>query len=556
VIVEAKYSFLAPLAALAELKKGREAYCLELRKSDDIYLSVNAWITLIEARFLTKRPDLWDEMVGMCGYRSLRLKAFEFFENEVFEHELAARVAAFTIGPFLEASADKMRAELGFNFSSALSADGRAFLATGDRKWLGEAHSDGEYAGGQKQSLPWAIRGMMLDPTSMVWHERILHEMDISGDAELLGAYANIFAENELFPPVVELFRAAAEFYQGKSRDAVSRLTRLAGAPAMSHPSFRPLTTPMFQFKARAEEKLGLFSAACGDYLAMNQSGIPDGVDPDDFYRRTDAKRQLKVPLLPADPRTDVVQMLGFARSGTTLLENVLGAHPDVETFEEIPALTAAIDVVELVLRDRAERPATLVDMYLNARAKYYEEIDIRRQKVGAKVLVDKMPLRGSEAGFLSKLFPEWRYIFAIRHPFDVVLSCFKQRFAPNPAMENFRTIAGVARAYDLTMSEWFAFHTLDEPAVHYVRYDDLVTDFETVMTGTLDFLGLGWEESVRDFAQAAQTRASRTPSYQKVRQGLGIGVQTYWRDYKFVFDTPAAAPLFKWAEFFGYPTA
>ena len=59
--------------------------------------------------------------------------------------------------------------------------------------------------------------------------------------------------------------------------------------------------------------------------------------------------------------------------------------------------------------------------------------------------------------------------------------------------------------------------------------------------------------DAISDFATAAEARARKTPSYQKVRQGIKIGVQTYWRDYRFVFDTDLAKPLRKWVELFGY---
>ena len=103
-------------------------------------------------------------------------------------------------------------------------------------------------------------------------------------------------------------------------------------------------------------------------------------------------------------------------------------------------------------------------------------------------------------------------------------------------------------------MNEWFRHHTMDDPNVHYVRYEELVTDFERVTKGTLEFLGVPWDDAVNNFATAASNRAAKTPSYQKVRQGLSIGVQTQWRNYGFVFQSEDAAPLRKWVEFFGYP--
>ena len=153
----------------------------------------------------------------------------------------------------------------------------------------------------------------------------------------------------------------------------------------------------------------------------------------------------------------------------------------------------------------------------------------------------------------MSKLFPEKRYVFSIRHPYDVVLSCFKQQFVRNIAMEHFRTFETAAKLYDFTMTQWFAVHGFDDPRVHYVRYDDLVTDFEPTLRGALHFLGVGWDPAVLDFARAAEQRSARTPSYQKVRQGLSIGVQTSWRNYRFLFNSDAARPLRKWVGHFGY---
>jgi hypothetical protein len=103
-------------------------------------------------------------------------------------------------------------------------------------------------------------------------------------------------------------------------------------------------------------------------------------------------------------------------------------------------------------------------------------------------------------------------------------------------------------------MSEWFAHHTLDDANVCYVRYDELVTNFEPVTRRVLDFLGVEWNESVRDLSAAADNRPAKPPSYQKVRQGLSIGVQTQRQNYGFAFQSEAAKPLRKWAEFFGYP--
>ncbi|MEQ1771914.1 MAG: sulfotransferase, partial [Devosia sp.] len=376
------------------------------------------------------------------------------------------------------------------------------------------------------------------------------------GQAALAEALANRLAAAGKFPHLAELARVEATALAGSSKQALDMLERLERAPALQK-ALTPFSGLMRKVQADALHKLGETRKAHASYVEMHKLDRQGAaqIDAGEYLRVLDVRNRLEIPPMPPSPRHDVVQMLGFPRSGTTLLENALMSHPAIETFEEVPTLRASVTHIERVLQQKRPWAGSKTDLYVMGRDKYYEEIDRLRRKAGATLLVDKLPIRTGDATFIAKLFPEWRYIFSIRHPYDVVLSCFRQRFAPNPAMENFRTIEGGARLYDYVMTQWFGVHGLDNPAVHYVRYDELATDFRPVMERTLGFLGLPWDETVMDFAAKAEQRASRTPSYQKVRQGLSVGVQTYWRKYDFLWQTPEARPLQKWAEFFGYPT-
>jgi hypothetical protein len=298
---------------------------------------------------------------------------------------------------------------------------------------------------------------------------------------------------------------------------------------------------------------MGDYRKAYAAYREMNAFDHGKQIALSEFGTMTLESAALRVPPLPPDTHSNYFVMTGFPRSGTTLLENAFAAHPAIETFEEIPSRSRMQYFLDRVLR--SSPPSDLVPTYLEARDRYYEEIDRHRRKAAASVFIDKMPMRSADAVFLVKVFPETRYVFSIRHPFDVVLSCFKQDFTPNVAMEHFRTFENAVKLYDFTMTQWFSVYSLDDPRVHYVRYDTLVTEFEPTVRGALDFLNVPWDDAVLGFAKAAESRSTRTPSYQKVRQGLTIGVQTQWRNYGFLFQSPEAKPLFKWAEFFGYPT-
>ncbi len=546
---------LAPLAAQRRVKEGAAPYFLALRNDPDIYVSVGAWCALLDARQLANREDLWDELIGMCRYAAVKRRAFEFFERQVYEHAIAKRVADAEVISPTDAITAGMRATIAFDAVAGEASNAALYLATGDLNCLDRAMGMADIQGGWKVSLPWAIRMIVISPMSSSFHQRTLSMLSDATQVDLLEACGSLLQSIGLFGEIGTLFLAAAALDRGDPASCLARVTALLAQPATSSSPLGPYRGTMLALKAQAEEKLGKYRDAFASYLATKASQPKPAVDPEEFFRRTVQQRALHVPALPPDTRHDVVQMLGFARSGTTLLENILDSHPKVETFEEIAGLKAAMDTVAAYISGRRPSPADPAGMYLAARAKYYEELDIRREKPDASVLVDKLPMRTSEADFMHRLFPEWRYVFALRHPFDVALSCLKQRFGSNPAMDNFRTFEGTVRSYDHTMSEWFGIHTLDDPAVHYIRYDELVTDFERVASGILRFLGLEWDDEVRNFAGHAERRQAFTPSYQKVRQGLSIGVQTYWRNYGFVFQSEAANPLHKWAEFFGFET-
>ena len=197
------------------------------------------------------------------------------------------------------------------------------------------------------------------------------------------------------------------------------------------------------------------------------------------------------------------------------------------------------------------------VDDCLAARRCYYDQLDIRTTNAAAAAFIDKMPIRSAYAGFLKRIFPDKRYVFSIRNPYDVVLSCFKTPISTNMAMEHFKLGGDAGALEDHVMAKWFAHfpHSDDGTDEHVcpVRYDVLVQDFESEMLRVMAFLGVGWHDRVAHFATAAEKRKDRPPSYKKVRQGLAIGVQSSWQDYRFLFETPAASVLHPWVERFGY---
>ena len=124
----------------------------------------------------------------------------------------------------------------------------------------------------------------------------------------------------------------------------------------------------------------------------MRQNKLLSGSDanPGIFAKGVVAKAALDLGDLPPDGRKADFIMCGFARSGTTLLEYVLGSHPRVEAFEEIPSFAS---IHHLFRSTMVEGKPVDRNFPAKARERYYREIDRRKKKAGAEIFVDKQPM-------------------------------------------------------------------------------------------------------------------------------------------------------------------
>lgn len=225
------------------------------------------------------------------------------------------------------------------------------------------------------------------------------------------------------------------------------------------------------------------------------------------------------------------VFLVGFPRSGTTLLDQILDAHPNVQVFEEYPF----VGRLKKSLAGYPEMLATLTEeARQEARQFYWSELRREGACFEDRMIVDKMPLSLVHSGLIHRIFPEAKFIFAIRHPADCVLSCFMQDFVPNGAMVNFLTLEGSARFYDRIITLWQQYRETLPLRVHEVRYENLVTDLRAEVEPVLDFLGLEWNEAVSDpAAHALQRGTIRTPSYSQVTQPIYSSSNERWRRYE-----------------------
>ncbi|HEY1929150.1 MAG TPA: sulfotransferase [Caulobacteraceae bacterium] len=292
----------------------------------------------------------------------------------------------------------------------------------------------------------------------------------------------------------------------------------------------------------------------------VDGAGLERGVEfvgrlKKDFEEGVDLDWSAPAAVRTSDEPSGHVFMTGYFRSGTTLLEQILASHPDIETMEEISILD---DIAGEFFGTTGglDRLATLsVERAAELRAEYWRRI--RSRGLGAKrgVFVDKLPLANLWTPFIAKIFPDAKILWARRDPRDVVLSCFRNRFKPGPLQNDMADIERGALLYAGVMDLFETYRARLPLDLHVLRHEDLVEDFDAQVKALCDFIGVPWREEMRDFSETAKNRRIRTPSARQVVRGLNAEGVARWRPYAPALE-PILPILAPWAERFGYPAA
>ena len=271
------------------------------------------------------------------------------------------------------------------------------------------------------------------------------------------------------------------------------------------------------------------------------------------WFAAADPAAWREAPPAPPDPdRPGHAFLLGFPRSGTTLLEQALAGHPRLAALEEAPTLAAPY--AELMTGPLGlERLARLSPGdAARWRAGYWREVDVRCPAARGSVFLDKAPAGTLYLPLIAKLFPAASVIFALRDPRDVVLSCFRNSFQMNALTYAFTDLTETARAYAAAMALAEVCRRVLPLAVIEVRLERLVDDFAGELGRICGFLGLDLAPGMTDVAATARRRVVRTPSAAQVRAGLNRQGLGRWRAYAAQL-APTRPILGPWIERFGY---
>jgi tetratricopeptide (TPR) repeat protein len=257
-------------------------------------------------------------------------------------------------------------------------------------------------------------------------------------------------------------------------------------------------------------------------------------------------------------PHFRLVLLGGYARSGTTLLEQVLDSHPDIVSAEE-----TEIFVDEALASLRRQSPPGVgslqilktgtIPMLQQARAAYFRSMEAcLGQPIGGRLLLDKNPMLTFLIPAFLRIFPETRFLIALRDPRDVVLSRFMQALPPSLLTASFSTLEGTVEDYIAVMSVWRTLAPLLPAPYLEVRYEDVVQDLESVASRTLEFLGIRWNARVLGFDEHARQKVVLSPTYADVTQPVYNRARGRWRHYQKYLE-PHLENLEPFVKAFGY---
>ena len=417
-------------------------------------------------------------------------------------------------------------------------------------------------AGGSMAAASDSYRQVLsLEPANAAAHAGLAALAARDGQADQARHHAQAALSAEPDNAIAAAALATIEIEAGNPASARDILSPLAAQPNPPSPERVQLLTTYGDALVRSGDPDGAFAA-----YTKAQSGFATLHEPPAGSRETHrvlieriiteleaapAGWDQPAPPAPSGSAARHVFLLGYPRSGTTLVENVLASLPQVLALEERPTLVEA-DRAFLaepggITRLAQLEPATLAPL---AQA-YWDHVRAAGIDPAGQTFVDMDPLKATRLPLIARLFPQAMILVMRRDPRDVVLSCFRTSFALTSTALEFTTLERTARHYDAMMRLIEQARQLLPLAMHEVDYHALVRDFDGTTQALCRFLDLPWDESLRRFDRTAQDRGVATASASQVRRGLYDG-RGQWEPFARHFE--AVLPILQpWIEKFGY---
>lgn len=239
----------------------------------------------------------------------------------------------------------------------------------------------------------------------------------------------------------------------------------------------------------------------------------------------------------PAEPGHAPVFVMGFPRSGTTLLERLLGAHPQLVPTDEPRVTDQLLREWPQLLPEVPPYPTGLHHLdgaqRHRLREAWHRLMRAERPGIDPKLhIIDKVPLNLVHLPLLHAIFPESPKVVLLRDPRDSALSCFMQDFAPGRVNNRMMDMDNIVRVQARAFRAFAAMRDALAEHLHILRYEDLTIDHTTVVQSLLTGMGFGAGPPIGDHRQGLGNTHITTPSYARVTQPVDTTACQRWHRY------------------------
>lgn len=368
-----------------------------------------------------------------------------------------------------------------------------------------------------------------------LWLELGWVQEDLGDAAQAQQAYARAHA---LRPDWGDPIGAAIALARGAApEDLVRRAEAMADAAAVPEPQ----RAYLHHVLGKRSDSLGEYAVAARHWTEANRlrRAQDGGFERETFAAQIDAAIATFTPELLRSLHAKAVRderplfVVGMPRSGTTLVEQILSAHPQGHGCGELTGIVGIAHEISAGIPAqtglRWPRDAAQVDgAWLRERAQAYLSVALRGAPADVRRLVDKQPYNFLHVGLIAMLFADARIVWCRRDPRDIALSIFSESFAPSATYATDRDdIAFVIAQQERLMRHWQAVSPL--PILEF-EYERVVADTEAQIRRLVDFAGLPWDARCLDFH--ASGRSVQTLSRWQVRQPMHARSVGRWRHY------------------------
>lgn len=246
----------------------------------------------------------------------------------------------------------------------------------------------------------------------------------------------------------------------------------------------------------------------------------------------------------------DLYFHIGFPRSGTTLLDNILRSHSKINILEEAPLIENMLKNLEFDYHENLSN-----EIIKFAEKSYLKELKnyFNLTTLNNKIFIDKLPLNLTKIKVIHHLLPHAKFIISLRHPLDCIMSCFTQNFELNNAMINFLDLERTALIYDKIMQILKNSQDISKEYLYYLKYEDLILNTEKNLNELLRFLKLENEANFLNILPLNNTRERiRTPSYNQVIKPIYKTSINKWKNYEKEICT-IKPKVKEWINYFKY---